>query len=402
MPFRGFTRLFRLCCVVILLWGASGIAHCATLRVPGEYPTLQAAIDAAVDGDIVLIADGTYSGIGFYYVDLRGKAITVTSEHGPDHTIIDIDDNGAGFEFYQNETRTTVLNGLTITGAWEGWGGGGGANVYYASPTFSNCVFTDNQSVEDIGGGVGGAVACFHSSPLFVGCTITGNSARGNPPSPWDGGGVYAYSSPGLEFERCIIWGNCRGDIVLSDGTSTATLTCCLLDSAGLGGSGTFVFQGESVFGNPLFCTGLPCPNASRDPTEYRLDASSPCLPPNNLCGQLMGALGVGCPPAEAPLSSLASGASPAVRLLGPWPNPTTGRLVYGLASERRTHARVSVVDMTGRLVCLLMDGPVGIGEQHRACELLRDHGRPLCSGVYTLVLRADGRSEGRRVLYVK
>jgi hypothetical protein len=37
-------------------------AHADTLHVPGDYATIQAAIDAAVDGDIVEIADGTYTG----------------------------------------------------------------------------------------------------------------------------------------------------------------------------------------------------------------------------------------------------------------------------------------------------------------------------------------------------
>ncbi len=32
----------------------------ATIHVPGDQPTIQAGIDAAVDGDIVLVAAGTW------------------------------------------------------------------------------------------------------------------------------------------------------------------------------------------------------------------------------------------------------------------------------------------------------------------------------------------------------
>ncbi len=41
-------------------WG--GVAHAATLRVPGQYPTIQAAVDAAAPGDRVLVSRGRYCG----------------------------------------------------------------------------------------------------------------------------------------------------------------------------------------------------------------------------------------------------------------------------------------------------------------------------------------------------
>lgn len=46
-----------------LTWAAIP-ARSDELRVPAEYATIQAAVDASVDGDVVLIADGVYTGAG--------------------------------------------------------------------------------------------------------------------------------------------------------------------------------------------------------------------------------------------------------------------------------------------------------------------------------------------------
>src|SRR5690349_4799345 len=44
-----------------------------TIHVPGDQPTIQAAINAAADGDIVLVADGHYK----ENINFSGKAIRV-------------------------------------------------------------------------------------------------------------------------------------------------------------------------------------------------------------------------------------------------------------------------------------------------------------------------------------
>jgi hypothetical protein len=132
----------------------------ASLHVPSEYPTIQAAIDASVDGETVLVADGTYTGAGNNNLNFGGRLITVRSENGPDTCIIDCEHDGPGFAFDAGETADAVVEGFTLTNGYQGvW-------CFRSSPTIVNCTMAGNQY------GIVGAVAC---CLRIFGCTIRDN-----------------------------------------------------------------------------------------------------------------------------------------------------------------------------------------------------------------------------------
>ncbi len=92
-----------------------------TIHVPADRHTIQAGIDAANNGDTVLVAPGTY----YEAIDFEGKAITVESSGGPASTSIVWAYppvlTGAfslfTVTFQTNETRSSVLSGFSISGA---------------------------------------------------------------------------------------------------------------------------------------------------------------------------------------------------------------------------------------------------------------------------------------------
>ena len=89
-----------------------------TLQVPSDYPTIQEAMDAAVYGDVVVVANGTYTGPGNTDLNFQGKAFTVKSENGPDNCTIDCqgtsEDPHRGFVFRSHEGADSVIDGFTI------------------------------------------------------------------------------------------------------------------------------------------------------------------------------------------------------------------------------------------------------------------------------------------------
>jgi parallel beta-helix repeat protein len=143
-----------------------------TIHVPADKPTIQAAIDGAVNGDIILVSNGAY----MENLDFKGKTITVKSVNGPATTIID----GGGLDivvkFVTQETSSSVLAGFTIRNGRPSVNttyDGGGIAIASSSPTIQNNTITANFGCSGVGIGVS------FGSPLIQGNTITNNQQSG-------------------------------------------------------------------------------------------------------------------------------------------------------------------------------------------------------------------------------
>jgi len=229
----------------VTLWASAGMA--ATILVPGDQPTIQAGIDAAVDGDLVLVALGTY----VENINFLGKEIIVLSESGSDVTAIDGNQAGSVVKFESGETGEAVIEGFTIRNGDTN--AGGGIFCWSSYPTITNCTITGNVSSFVSGGlGEGGGIYCGNASPTIMNCKILENNGSrggglgicgssssptimnctitGNISDSFRGGGIYcSYSSPWIT--NCTISENSAsgagGGIDCSD--SSLTITNCTI-----------------------------------------------------------------------------------------------------------------------------------------------------------------------------
>ncbi|MDP6312040.1 MAG: right-handed parallel beta-helix repeat-containing protein, partial [Phycisphaerales bacterium] len=164
-----------------------GVTTAATINVPADYTTIQAAVDAASGGDVILVAPGTYTGTGDWVINPLGKPITIRATGTPEETILDGEGARGVVQCAGGEGADTIIEGFTITGGSANYGGGIYCNN--SSPTITGCTISDNTATYG-----GGGIFCEDSSPTITDCTITNNIVVGfSSEDPGVGGGIYCF-----------------------------------------------------------------------------------------------------------------------------------------------------------------------------------------------------------------
>jgi hypothetical protein len=168
------------------------------IRVPGIQPTIQSGINAATNGDTVVVSPGVY----YENIFFRGKNIVVTSrfyETGDlnfiQSTVINgsqplHSDTASCVLIINHEDSTAVLQGFTITGGkgtkWLDEHGagtyreGGGILIAFSAPTVRYNLIMNNEAANTSGvsSAGGGGIRAGDGNPKILNNFITTNNGR--------------------------------------------------------------------------------------------------------------------------------------------------------------------------------------------------------------------------------
>jgi predicted outer membrane repeat protein len=204
----------------------------ATINVPADQPTIQAGINAAANGDTVLVAPGTY----FENINFNGKALTVKSSGGPSATTINGSKAGSVVTFSSGELASSVLIGFTITNGMPTFGdGGGGIEISLSSPTILENTVTKNQACD------GNGIRVYFGSPVIRNNKIIGNIQVGCSGGT-GGGGIELLGTPNTPAQVIgnFIQGNNAGTGIGGGGISLwAAGTPIIMNNTFVGNIGT-------------------------------------------------------------------------------------------------------------------------------------------------------------------
>ncbi len=245
------------------------------------------------------------------------------------------------------------------------------SNAYLNAVTIAGNVFFDNDAI-------GGFVIEAFGPGEVLGNTIAFNSIL----SPQAGGISFG---GGLHVENNIVARN--GGVGIFCTEVFAQVRCNDVWGNGASNYGGVCGDLTGIDGNisedPLFCDS--------DHRNLALKPGSPCAP-SDPCG-LIGALGVGCPVTDVPLSTPRARE---VRLLAPRPNPGAAPIRFVFECARSVTARLEVLDLAGRRVATPVDRVFDAGRHEVEWDGRGESGRRLPPGAYVVRLSAGADRDAR------
>ncbi|MBX3360047.1 MAG: hypothetical protein KF912_13225 [Phycisphaeraceae bacterium] len=226
---------------LVLLLAAHLTASAADLHVPAQYPTIQAAVDAALHGDTILIAPGSY----YENINLGSKGVTLRSTSDPSDTLLYPFVGGSVISLSETVGQAT-LDGLTIR---DGISTGSGAGILATNANLRmiSCILLSNES----GDATGAALYASGSTISLESCEVLENQASLFEQTTVAGGAI-SVSNSTLSVSQTHFTSNLSFEIggaaLGAYGTSAVTIDSCTFIS--IAASSVLVFGTSLAFGS--------------------------------------------------------------------------------------------------------------------------------------------------------
>ena len=168
------------------------------INVPADYPTIQAGVDAAEDGDKIFVAAGTY----YEHVNITGRSVDIEGDASNPAAVI-IDGSNSGTPLTIDNGGSSFINGFTLTNGSGTFGlpstttlhapssayYGGGVFIFNADPTLKNIIVENNNlQVNSNHGGSGAGIYIGNNSTVVIEGPNT--QIRNNSSVTYRGGGI--------------------------------------------------------------------------------------------------------------------------------------------------------------------------------------------------------------------
>jgi len=426
---RSFTTL-------ALIAVTANAARAAELHVPGEYATIGSAIAAAAPGDTIRVAAGSYSASSngeSFPLELGSQDLVLLGD-GMEQSIVDAE--GTDSVIRISGAGGVRVSGFTLTGGGSAvWGGG--VRILDSSPEIDHNLIRNN-GVTTRGSGIfanGSSQAWIHHNVLWENFDFdfpgpgdphgidlldsTGGVVEHNLIGRGDSNGLFYQNASGPVIRHNIFFENgtpgLRGRGICAFGTGPAVIAHNLffgnaiadLLVSGVGditaAEANDLAPDDDIYGNLTADPLLVDPDGGDyhlQPGSPAIDAGDPTLPPDP--DGTIADIGPFFFDQDAVDATVLATRAVTPELWPVAPNPLRSDGRVRLSLPAAASVRVDVVDVRGRRVITLHEGPTARGAHEWSWRGRDEAGRPVAAGVYLVRARVGARTSSRTVVLLR